>query len=214
MDERLKQRLTGAIVLIALGVIFIPMVLDGPDEAAHKVKVELPPKPEYAFQSRVVPLPPKAPPASLAGPAVAGPVARGLPDAPLVTEPGASPKSAAVAPPAPLPPAPAPATPPPSVAPAPIKPAVPDAGRASAPKTPVAAWVVQVGSFSNEGNANKLRVELRKAGFAAYVESEGEGASKAYKVRIGPETERSSVEALKTRLERERKLTAQVRPYP
>lgn len=213
MDERLKQRLTGAIVLIALGVIFIPMVLDGPDEAAHKVKVELPPKPEYAFQSRVVPLPPKAPPASSAGPAVAGPVARGLPDVTVAAGPPASPKPAAVAPPEPAPPAPAPAAPPPAVAPPP-KPAIPDAAGPPAPKTTVVAWVVQVGSFSNAANANKLRADLRKAGFAAFVESEGEGAHKAYKVRIGPETERSSADALKARLEGERKLTAQVRPYP
>ena len=32
MDSVLKQRLVGAVVLVALGVIFIPMLLEGPDD--------------------------------------------------------------------------------------------------------------------------------------------------------------------------------------
>ena len=31
MDVLLKQRLVGAIVLVALGVIFVPMILEGPN---------------------------------------------------------------------------------------------------------------------------------------------------------------------------------------
>jgi DedD protein len=213
MDERLKQRLTGAIVLIALGVIFIPMVLDGPDEAAHKVKVELPPKPEYAFQSRVVPLPPKAPPAAVSStpptpapadrPVQAAPApdtSAATPPNPVVALPSAVDKPAAV-------PAPVPAT-----AQSTSPPASPTG--VSPPKAAPVAWVVQVGSFGSETNANKLRAELRKAGFAAFVESEGEGTQKAFKVRVGPETERASADALKSRLQGERKLTAHVRPYP
>ena len=46
MDLRLKHRLVGAVVLIAVGVIFIPMLLDGPPPAPEPVTLErIPPAP-------------------------------------------------------------------------------------------------------------------------------------------------------------------------
>lgn len=46
MDLRLKHRLVGAVVLIAIGVIFIPMLLDGPPPAPEPVTLErIPPMP-------------------------------------------------------------------------------------------------------------------------------------------------------------------------
>ena len=57
MDEGLKQRLVGAVVLVLLAVIFIPMLLDSPPEPG-KAGVELPapPSDEAEFSSRIVPL--------------------------------------------------------------------------------------------------------------------------------------------------------------
>jgi len=42
MDSVLKQRLVGAVVLVALGVIFIPMLLEGPDDTLVPELDELP----------------------------------------------------------------------------------------------------------------------------------------------------------------------------
>ena len=42
MDFVLKQRLVGAVVLVALGVIFIPMLLEGPDDTLVPELDELP----------------------------------------------------------------------------------------------------------------------------------------------------------------------------
>ena len=47
------------------------------------------------------------------------------------------------------------------------------------------AWIVQAGSFSSEENAEKLAAQLRSKAYTAYIENmPGEKAS--YRVRIGP----------------------------
>ena len=44
MDERLKQRIIGAVVLIVAAVVFLPMLLSGQDETVQ-VEVEVPEAP-------------------------------------------------------------------------------------------------------------------------------------------------------------------------
>lgn len=46
MDKRFKQRLIGAVVLVALGVIFIPMLLSGPVQQTRvDIELDIPPEP-------------------------------------------------------------------------------------------------------------------------------------------------------------------------
>ncbi|GAB4345189.1 MAG: hypothetical protein Kow006_02060 [Gammaproteobacteria bacterium] len=46
MEERIRQRLVGAVVLVALGVIFIPMLFDTPNEGwLGEERPLIPPKP-------------------------------------------------------------------------------------------------------------------------------------------------------------------------
>lgn len=48
MDKLLQQRIVGAIVLVALGVIFIPALLDGSGyKSRHQKIVEIPPRPTF-----------------------------------------------------------------------------------------------------------------------------------------------------------------------
>jgi len=59
MDSALKQRLIGAAVLVALAMIFLPMLLKGPDTAepdAARVPLEMPSAPDQAFETRELPL--------------------------------------------------------------------------------------------------------------------------------------------------------------
>jgi len=50
MDLRLKHRLVGGALLITVGVIFIPMLLDGPPPAPQPVALEaIPPRPDASF---------------------------------------------------------------------------------------------------------------------------------------------------------------------
>jgi len=52
MDKALKQRLTGAIILIALAIIFLPMLLDGERQQQQKSRIELPQQPVVNFPTR------------------------------------------------------------------------------------------------------------------------------------------------------------------
>ncbi|HEU0152982.1 MAG TPA: SPOR domain-containing protein [Arenimonas sp.] len=59
MDSALKQRLIGAAVLVALAMIFLPMLLKGPDVSgpdAAEVPLDMPAAPDQAFETREVPL--------------------------------------------------------------------------------------------------------------------------------------------------------------
>jgi DedD protein len=81
MDLRLKHRLVGAVVLIAIGVIFIPMLLDGPPMAPDPVTLErIPPQPgeDYVPRRIDLTLPPRdqapvAPPAATPEPTTSAP---------------------------------------------------------------------------------------------------------------------------------------------
>ena len=61
MNSLLKQRIVGAIVLVALGVIFIPMFLSGEGEMVSDMGSNVPPKPAYELEApKVLPLNPAA----------------------------------------------------------------------------------------------------------------------------------------------------------
>src|SRR5687768_10014607 len=58
MEPALKQRVIGAVVLIALAVIFLPMLIKGPapESGASNVPLELPKAPPGDFETRELPL--------------------------------------------------------------------------------------------------------------------------------------------------------------
>lgn len=55
VDEKMKQRLVGAVVLVALVVIFVPMLLDDePMVTSGITKSNIPPQPKSNFPTRIV----------------------------------------------------------------------------------------------------------------------------------------------------------------
>ena len=57
MDQALKQRLVGATILIALAVIFLPLLLDGEGADGQRTQpIEIPDRPEVEFQTRRLPI--------------------------------------------------------------------------------------------------------------------------------------------------------------
>jgi len=58
MDTALKQRLIGAVVLVALAVIFLPMLIKGPapDSGVSDVPLEVPAAPGGQYETRELPL--------------------------------------------------------------------------------------------------------------------------------------------------------------
>ena len=202
MDQMLKQRLIGAIVLISLAVIFIPMILEGPDDKLSPRTQDMPPPPTIDYQTEVelpVPAEPAEPTVPTEAPAasVTEQEASAIPE-PSVTEPEppatqAEPVKAAVVPPAVV--KPQPETPPKA---------------APAPASPGGGWIVQAGSFSQQPNARSLRDRLKKSGYQAFLQDVKSADGHAYRVLIGPMKDRGAADKLRDKLAREQKLKAMV----
>jgi DedD protein len=120
---------------------------------------------------------------------------------------------------APEPPEPAPAqAEPKSQKPAPA--AAADGPSAAARQGPgsagagIQAWVVQVGSFADRNNADKLVEELRVARFPAFQEETRVNGQTVYRVRVGPEADRELVDAIAAGIAKRFQLKGQVVRYP
>jgi len=61
---------------------------------------------------------------------------------------------------------------------------------------------LQVGTFGSNENAKKMRDQMRKAGYSAFVYKSTAKGKTSYKVRIGPELERSVLKKIKARLKK------------
>lgn len=228
MDSALKQRLIGAAVLVALAMIFLPMLLKGPDTTepdAARVPLDMPAAPDQAFETREVPLTlpaPEAPEGGVLGmdtrpPATDDPNAvatvdqTGLPPARTDVEPEpedapAMAVDAATGLPEPAPaPAPVAATPTPAPAastPGPAPVAAPAPVEPALPASTAAGrYMVNVGSFSNLANARTLADKLRSRGLPLTSESVDVGGKPAMRLRVGPYGDRTAAEAARLRVE-------------
>ncbi len=187
MDKsRLKQRIVGAIVLVALAVIFIPMILDGGRDELPIFTTNIPPQPEAMKPLQDMQLPKTAEPP----PAVVSPMAR----IPIDEH---SPKELPASPPTPLPD---------------TKSEVSDAKPATGEEPK--AWVVQVGSFGNRENALRMRDKLRDKHFAVFVERVTTKEGDVFRVRVGPEIRKTTAETMRDKLKRELKLDGVVMGHP
>jgi DedD protein len=186
MEVRVRERLIGALVLVAVVVLFVPAILKGrdpPPEAASPgtapvKRIELPigdavPEPE---EQVLVPEPVRAEPAT----------------AEPVTDASQEPEATPAPPPSPRVSAERPAPAPEREQPAP-----------AAAATPATAWAVQLGAFSSKAKADQLVAELRKRRFAAFVLEYRASGQVLYRVRVGPEQDRARAEEIATRLRKE-----------
>lgn len=207
MNQHVKTRLVGAIVLVSLAVIFIPILLDGQDgERSPLAEQFVPDRPGYQFEPLDIPLRPLPPVAEgqprVVDPADLEPYER-LADGDSAPTGQSSPEAPAVPPDTTAAPAPAP-----TPAPAQAKPASPAPTKPSSPPSSeqTLAWVVQVGSFSQQANALALRDRLRQQGFTAFVDRASTSAGSTWRVRVGPELRRENAERLQQRLKNEMKI--------
>ncbi|MCL6619700.1 MAG: SPOR domain-containing protein [Thermomonas hydrothermalis] len=174
MDASLKQRLVGAAVLVALAVIFLPMLVKGPapDSGVSGVSMKVPPEPrpdDHGMITQELPL--IAPETTPAG-------QRGV----SLPEPAASASQAAQ----------------PAATAATAETSGPEQG---APLAAVAAgdYAVSFGSYANAADADKVIAVLRAAGLPGYREAVQLGTTPAQRVRIGPFADRASAEAARVR---------------
>ena len=212
MKEDLKQRLIGALILVALGVIFWPIIfVDPPEDPVRPMSI--PPRP-------AVDTSPVAQPSAeslRASPErgddsetiAAGEAALG---GPVAAEQQKAPDAIAGSPAA-------------EVDPAPAKPAgdngvsVPRT-RLEAPVSPELdadgvpiAWILQVATVSSESKAEALRSALLAVDEKAYVKRVRRGGKSLYRVYVGPKFERSRLESLKPRIDAEFKVESLIVRY-
>jgi DedD protein len=203
MDLSLKQRLLGAVVLIALAVIFVPMLLSGPAPQAtsETVNLAIPPAPDREFQNRVLPVDTATPnPASETKPADAPAVVTTEPEATIDTprRPAEIPQptvATATPPPTPVAEKPTPTKPAAPAKPEPESAAAPEPGRAAN-----GSFFVQLGVYAETKNADDLVAALKQGGFPAFAESTEYQGKSVRRVRVGPFDDRAAAEAARLRI--------------
>ncbi|VVN28179.1 Cell division protein DedD [Pseudomonas fluorescens] len=212
LDKAYKQRMVGALVLVALAVIFLPMLFSRQDEQ-RQVTVEAPTAP----QAPVVPQVQVEP--------VVVPEPQALPQEPVPSDAEIAQQEeptmpiAPAAPAAPVAPAPVakPVTPPPApaaVAPvnkpttAPSQPITAAPGKPDATQSRVDAnglsvsWSVQLASLANRASAENLQKTLRSQGYNAYIRT-ADGKNRVF---VGPLIERAEADRLRDLLNRQQNL--------
>jgi DedD protein len=206
-----KHRIAGAIILVSLAVIFVPMMLDeSTPPAENQSLTQIPPRDATPTETKVV-VTPIAPPGELATrPAAAA-------------EPAPEKPTADTSPPAPAPvesAKPDTQSKPTSIAAAEKKP------EAAAKPRPVAAkpndvaekiskgWLVQVGTFANSENADRLREKLKGHGFTVNSETVTVQGSKAVRLRVGPYRDKPTATKAQAQLQKELNIQGMVLASP
>ncbi|MFJ7106814.1 SPOR domain-containing protein [Pseudomonas sp. NPDC098740] len=211
LDKAYKQRMVGALVLVALAVIFLPMLFSRQDEQ-RQVTVEAPAAPQAPSMPQVqvepvvVPEPqalPQEPVPSddeiVQQEASSMPIAPSAPSAPVAPAPAAKPVAPAPAP------APAPVNKP-TVAPS--QPITAASGKPDTTQSRVDAnglsvsWSVQLASLSSRASAESLQKSLRSQGYNAYIRT-ADGKNRVF---VGPLIERAEADRLRDLLSRQQNL--------
>jgi len=191
MDPGMKQRLIGAAVLVALAVIFLPMLVQGPapDSGVSDVPLSMPDAPAANYETRDLPLvtPGTAPDGGALGMSSTPPPADGapFPDADTAN-PAAGPSSSTAVP-------------------------LGDGGASKAEPLPATSgemfpaptaggdYAVHFGSFSSSAAADKVVGSLRASQLPGYREQGLVDGKPVWRVRIGPYASRADAEAARLR---------------
>ncbi len=211
MNEILKQRLVGALILLALGVVFWPIIFVEPGDRPVAGQGGIPPRP-------AVDTTPIAPPDS-AGLRTSPELTPYLePEQQPVTEPSLETESEPVTEVEPAVPV---AAADPEPVPASTEPAgEPTRTRSKPPERPVldsnglpVAWILQVASVSSEAKAGALRDRLLAMDQKAYVKKVVRGDKAFYRVYIGPRFEREPLEQLRPSIDAKFKVKSMIVRY-
>ncbi|MDK1394903.1 SPOR domain-containing protein [Pseudomonas protegens] len=203
LDNVYKQRMVGALVLVALAVIFLPMLFSREDEQRH-VTVDVPSAPQAAAMPQVqvepvvVPEPQVLPEGSV--PADEHEPVQQAPSTPIAPAPVVAPAPTVASKPAPVAkPAPTPAP----VPPQPVASAKPDTSQSRVDANGLSvSWSVQLASLSSRESAENLQKTLRSQGYNAYIRS-AEGKNRVF---VGPLIERAEADRLRDLLGRQHNL--------
>ena len=184
-----RHRIVGAVVLVALAVIFLPMLLnDRPPETGPGVGGTAAPN----TRTVIMPVTP---------PAVSGkPTEKTAGVARTVVVPVEPPEEIpATVPAPPLPEAP-PAQAKPAAEPKPVK-----TKTETKTKPPAAenGWVVQAGAFTQVENAKRLQAQLKQKGYSALLDPPNPAKGKTVRVEVGPYKDAAAAKAAQVRIDNE-----------
>jgi len=165
VDDGIKQRLIGAVVLVALMIIFLPMFFGSGDMEPVDILIEIPekpPVPEFNITQPVKPSDQRK-----------AEVAEETPEQTLqeLVDKEVDNKNLPV------------------------------------------SWALQVASFKERSNAEKLRDKLRKSGYKAYIKYRLDVEPKMIRVLVGPVLERAEIDKIKGTITRHHKLEGVVVRY-
>ncbi len=191
MDRALKERIIGAIVIVLFVVLVVPVFLDGPTNSGEMISEQVPLPGQSGDENRTI-------------------ILERDRTEPVPVATSNSPR-AITAKPDPTPPAPAPQRDPEPQA----AQEEPEAAPAEEPavSSSTGMWAVQLGSFSNQENAERLAADLRKRGFFPFLSQVSTSSGDLHRVRIGPQKDRASAEAVAAELQKAGQ-KGQVVPHP
>lgn len=223
MDRALKERVIGAVVLVVIAVLVVPVFLNGPSTDAEIVSepVMLPGQNGQLRKRQTIVLErdrdqPVPTSARLGTAAPVTDAQSGSDDEPKNVQtaeqqakPAAEPEKVAETQPVKE------LAKTPGSAPPREQSTEPATAAATEPDTESATgmWAVQLGSFSNKSNAEKLAAGLREKGFAAFLSQLQTASGALHRVRIGPQKDRDSAEAVAAKLLKDGQ-KGQVVPHP
>ncbi|MBU9977144.1 cell division protein DedD [Proteus mirabilis] len=211
MASKFQNRLVGAVVLVAVGVIFLPTLFDGDKKYNEDQFASIPlvPKPgdEQDIES-IAPIEQTTTPSTpsegaseaMISEAVTG-VEQPQISAPEISESQVAPSTPVVEPPKVVnPPVEPPTTPPPTVP------------ETTAPKGE--AWVVQLGVLTNKAKVEEIVAKMHISGYAVYTKSTKiQGNKPATLIFIGPNASKAELQAMLPRLKELTGLQGEVRAY-
>ncbi|MCM8855486.1 MAG: SPOR domain-containing protein [Candidatus Thiodiazotropha sp.] len=189
LEERLKQRLLGGAVLVALIVVFVPMLIDDPVETQIVSDHTIPAKPPIKERAAVQIVPQTKSEKSTPSKTTPRVEPKRVPASKTVPETTPHPQSKLKSKP---------------------KSEVPAAIGKSSPT----AWMIQVASLTNEQNAKKLVASLRKADLPAQMERVKLDGKQHYRVRVGPEVDHRLAEKMLAKIKKTFKLHPKLMRYP
>ncbi len=180
LRRRGRRRLVGAIALVLLAAIVLPMVFDPePNSTAPPISVRIPGEDDAGFSPKAAPIAAPSPTPKAAPPS-----------APAVVAPEA-PKPAPAAPRAdeekPVPAVPAPA---------------PKAAEKPVPATAGEQFVVPVAALASQAKVKELIGKLRAARLPYYTEPLATATGTVTRIRAGPFTTRDAAEQAQRQLQR------------
>jgi cell division septation protein DedD len=194
LDIQAKDRLTGAVILVALVVLLVPELLSGPGPKPASVAAR--PSEGAPLRSYTVEFGDESGAQHTAAATAAASAPAAVVAAPTAAAVGASQ-------PLPVPQASEHALAPPQAA----APQADAAATVSHPKpaaapqpAPVTGWMIQLGSFASRANAERLVHELKANGYAAVLTESANGGHKLYRVRVGPAADHATAQALAAKL--------------